>query len=71
MGREERERNDVGELCRMRGTHGYVTPADGVAGVGARNLAERDYLLREARDSRAFDLSCGARGWVKGTTASD
>jgi hypothetical protein len=55
----------------MRGTLGYVTPTDELAGVGARNLAERDHLLREARDNRDFDLSCGARGWVKGTTASD
>jgi hypothetical protein len=52
----------------MHGTLGYVTPTDELAGVGARNLAERDHLLRETRESPAFDLSCGARGWVKGTT---
>ncbi len=48
-----------------------ITPADGVAGLGVRILAERDRLLREARDSRAVGQSRGARGWVKGTTASD
>jgi hypothetical protein len=51
------ERNGVGGLCRMRGTLGYVTPTDELTGIDARNLAERDHLLREARDSRAFDLS--------------
>ena len=34
-----------------------ITPADGVAGLGVRILAERDRLLREARDSRAVGQS--------------
>ncbi len=55
--------------CAMRSD--TITPADGVAGLGVRILAERDRLLREARDSRAVGQLRGARGWVKGTTASD
>ena len=60
MGRDKWERNGVGGLCREHGTIGYVTPA-----------LLRDRLLREARGSRAVGRSRGARGWVKGTTASD
>ena len=69
--RDKWERNGADGLCRVRDALGYVTPADGVAGLGVRILAERDRLLREARDSRAVGQSRGARGWVKGTTASD
>ena len=69
--RDKWERNGVDGLCRVRGALGYVTPAEELAGVGARILAERDRLLLEARDSRAVGQSRGARGWVKGTTASD
>jgi hypothetical protein len=69
--RDKWERNGVDGLCRVRGALGYVRPADNVAGLGARILAECDRLLREARASRAVGQSRGARGWVKGTTASD
>ena len=53
----------------MRGELGYVTPADRLAGLGARILA----LARSpvVGDSRAVGRTRGARGWVKGTTASD
>ena len=51
--RDKWERNGVDGLCRVRGALGYVTLADGVAGLGVRILAERDRLLRKARDSRA------------------
>jgi hypothetical protein len=69
--RDKWERNGADWLCRVHDALGYVTPADGVAGLGVRILAERDRLLREARDSRAVGQSRGGRGWVKGTTASD
>jgi hypothetical protein len=69
--RDKWERNGADGLCRVRDALGYVTPADEVAGLGVRILAERDRLLWEARDSRAVGQSRGARGWVKGTTASD
>ena len=54
----------------VRGALGYVTSADELAGLGARILAERDRLLRAARDGWAFGRSRGARSCVKGTTAS-
>ncbi len=69
--RDKRERNGVEGLCRVRGALGYVTAADELAGLSARILAERDRLLREARDGRAFGRSRGASGCVKGTTASN
>jgi hypothetical protein len=69
--RDKRERNGALGLYRVRGVLGYATPADKLAGLGARILAKRDRPLRGARDSRAFGRSLGARGWVKGTTASD
>lgn len=69
--RDKWERNGADGLRRVRDALGYVTLADGVAGLGVGILAERDRLLQEARDSRAVGQSRGARGWVKGTTASD
>jgi hypothetical protein len=69
--RDKRERNGALGLYRVRGVLGYVTPADKLAGLGARILAKRDRLQREARDGRAFGRSRGARGCLKGTTASN
>ena len=69
--RDKWERNGADGLCRVRDALGYVRPPDGFAGLGARILAERDRLLREVRDSLAVGRSRGARGRVKGTTASD
>ncbi len=68
--RDKWERNGALGLCRVRGALGYVTPADKLAGLGARILAERDRLLQAARDGWAFGRSHGARSCVKGTTAS-
>ncbi len=46
--RDNWERNGIDGLCRVRGALEYVTPADRVAGLGARLAAERDRLFREA-----------------------
>ena len=59
--REKWERNSVDGICGVRALR-YVTPAEGVAGLGVRILAERDRLLREARQSGCWrGARCGER----------
>jgi hypothetical protein len=43
--RDKWERNGVDGIGSVRGALGYVRPADRVAGLGARILAECDRLL--------------------------